>query len=98
MIAARGITPKPAARTAKSVIAAPSLHPLRRPHGADVIDHRKDEDEIEGTEHDCGNQGKHSWLERGCRTPDNRDVAHKFVEIIPTIIVKCARLLRKKLE
>src|SRR6266704_5263454 len=98
MIAARGITPKPAARTAKSVIAAPSYHPLRRPHAADVIDHRKDEDDTEGAEHDCGNQGKHSWRERGWRTADNRDVAHHAVEMIATIIRPVARLFRRERE
>src|SRR2546428_3209568 len=56
-IAARGITPKPNARTARSVIAGPSFHPLRRAHRADVIDHREHEDHSKRRQHDAADEG-----------------------------------------
>src|SRR2546425_13158730 len=51
---------------------APSSRPLRRAHGADVIDRRKHEDEPERAEHEPGDQRQRGPREFGWRSADNR--------------------------
>src|SRR6266704_4702274 len=53
-IAAKGITPNPTARTARSVIANPSSWSLHRADGADLVDGREHQNDNKGRHHEAG--------------------------------------------